>query len=189
MSGNYNGGRRYFWYNGGEQVVSRDVTKVRIDKSVKIIPARAFEGRQERLKWRAMMFFWCPSLRRVMKMKGVKEIEDKAFYDCGAMTDLEFNKLEIIRRCAFCCCTSLRHVNMPRVRRVEQLAFQGCNGMMDADFGEDLESIEVNAFYECLDVLPYDYFLLNAFKCCAQRGGSTQRPHNYLLLAPGELEE
>jgi hypothetical protein len=31
-----------FLYTGGDQVVPRDVRRVRIDKSVKIIPAEAF---------------------------------------------------------------------------------------------------------------------------------------------------
>eukprot|EP00985_Skeletonema_marinoi_P011258 scaffold5329_cov126-Skeletonema_marinoi.AAC.13 len=34
-----------FVYMGGDQVVPMDVKRVRIDKSVKIIPTRAFQGR------------------------------------------------------------------------------------------------------------------------------------------------
>ena len=41
------GGGNIFVYMGGEQVVPRDVTHVIIDRSVKIIPARAFEHREQ----------------------------------------------------------------------------------------------------------------------------------------------
>ena len=95
-----------FIYTGGAQVVPRDVRRVRIDKSVKIIPAEAFLDRRsliyvefhnsiERIKRGA--FEGCVSLKRV-KLLGVKVIEWEAFDGCSGLTDVEGNKLETIER-------------------------------------------------------------------------------------------
>ncbi len=59
-------------------------------------------------------------------MTGVIEIEEGAFFDCEALSDLEFDKLEIIGYGAFASCKSLRSINMPSVRRIEKCAFECC---------------------------------------------------------------
>jgi hypothetical protein len=77
------GSDEIFIYTGGEQVLPRNVRRVRIDKSVKIIPARAFQYRCSLIyvefhdgieiidKW---AFTYCDSLR-LIKLLGVKVIE------------------------------------------------------------------------------------------------------------------
>ena len=80
-----------FVYMGGDQVVPDDVRRVRIDKSVKIIPREAFEHRRrlidvefhdgiDRIEQRA--FAGCQLLRGV-KLLGIKIIEAAAFYNWG----------------------------------------------------------------------------------------------------------
>jgi len=93
-----------FVYTGGEQVVPADVTHVVIDRSVKIIPTRAFEGRQYLVsvethdgieKIEAGAFDGCDSLRGIIKLLGVREVGPWAFHDCNALSDVEFgDKLE-----------------------------------------------------------------------------------------------
>jgi hypothetical protein len=94
-----------FVYVGGEQEVPRNVTRVRIDRSVKIIPERAFHFRQNLLsvethddleKIERDAFLYCISLRRI-KLPGVRIVERFAFCNCYDLSDVEFgDKLETI---------------------------------------------------------------------------------------------
>ena len=106
-----------FVYMGGGQFVPIDVRRVRIDKSVKIIPSRAFYHRTnliyvefhdgiERIEKRA--FYGCTFLRSV-KLLGVKVVEELAFFFCVQLTDLDLPEgLETIEQSAFYKCNRLR---------------------------------------------------------------------------------
>jgi hypothetical protein len=83
-----------------------------------------------------------------MKMTGVKEIEHEAFYHCFALSELDFDKLEIIGSYAFVTCKSFRSINMPSIRRIGPGTFQNC-ALTDAVFGEKLGRIGGYAFYGC----------------------------------------
>jgi hypothetical protein len=116
------GGDNIFVYLGGEQEVPRNVTHVIIDRSVKIIPARAFSYRRKLVsvethdgieKIERWAFDSCTSLRGI-KLPGVKEVGDNALYGCWAMTDVEFgDKLETIGGYAFGRCPHLRRISIP----------------------------------------------------------------------------
>jgi len=140
----------YYIFTGmvGE-VIPRHVTHVRIDKSLKVVPARAFyehpnievvicHDKVERIE--AEAFFYCPSLRRVI-MPGVTIIERSAFFSCRALNDVECGKLEIIVKWAFGSCSSLSSVDLPSIKIVEKSAFTGCRNLTHANFGKYLESI------------------------------------------------
>eukprot|EP00985_Skeletonema_marinoi_P000791 scaffold297_cov104-Skeletonema_marinoi.AAC.1 len=146
-----------FVYTGGDQVVPDDVRRVRIDKSVKIIPQRAFDGREHLLhvefhdgieeigKW---AFIRCILLRSV-KLLGVKIIGEGAFSFCG-LTDVEFGvELETLGACALLNCTSLTSLTMPSVKLIRRLAFSNCRQLTDLDLPEGLETIEASAFDGC----------------------------------------
>jgi hypothetical protein len=140
-----------FIYTGGAQVVPRDVRRVRIDKSVKIIPAEAFLDRRsliyvefhdgiERIEARA---FARTSLRRV-KLLGVKVIEMMAFASCISLTEVEFgDNLETIGQKAFAHCSSLRSVKMLSVRTIGWQAFENCYKLKDLVLPEGLETVGV----------------------------------------------
>eukprot|EP00985_Skeletonema_marinoi_P020305 scaffold12022_cov143-Skeletonema_marinoi.AAC.3 len=144
----------YYIYTGG--VVPRHVTRVRIDKSISVIPAQAFRGRPITeldchigvKKVEEFAFDDCPSLRLVV-MPGVKEVKRRAFWKCGALTDVECGKLEIIEGFAFHSCFSLRSIDMPSIKTVEELAFGYCRELTSVKFGRELESIRDRAFYGC----------------------------------------
>ncbi|KAK1742648.1 leucine-rich repeat domain-containing protein [Skeletonema marinoi] len=146
-----------FVYTGGDQVVPNDVRRVRIDKSVKIIPQRAFYGREHLIdvefhdgieeigKW---AFGRCILLRSV-KLLGVKIIEERAFSFCG-LTDVEFGvELETIGTAAFLNCKSLRNIMMPSVTIIGYGAFSNCVQITDLELPEGLETIEQFAFSKC----------------------------------------
>ena len=151
-------GDEIFVYTGGDQEVPWDVRRVRIAENVDTILAETFEGCAQLIeveghnklkKIEPRAFRYCRCLRRVTKMTGLKEIKRLAFYCCYALSELEFDKLEIIGTGAFDDCKSLRTINMPSVRRIEEQGFEGCDALIDVMFGEKLERIEQYAFCVC----------------------------------------
>eukprot|EP00984_Skeletonema_dohrnii_P022408 scaffold11544_cov101-Skeletonema_dohrnii-CCMP3373.AAC.2 len=147
-----------FVYTGGDQVVPMDVRRVRIDKSVNIIPSRAFAFRCHLIyvefhdgieiigKW---ALYSCYSLKSV-KSLGVKIIEEGAFGDCRGLMEIEFgDMLETIGSRAFYNCESLRSVTMPSVRSIGRYAFDNCHHLTDLDLPEGLETIQEAAFGNC----------------------------------------
>jgi hypothetical protein len=150
------GGDDIFVYTGGEQRVPDDVKRVRIAENVDTIPDGTFHscdqlievgGHDKIKKIERYAFCRCTSLRRVTKMTGIIEIEAYAFFYCSALSELDFDKLEIIGCSAFVKCNSLKPIHMPSIRRVGTGAFMSC-GLINVMFGKGLERIE-NAFYEC----------------------------------------
>jgi hypothetical protein len=154
------GGEILFLYTGGEQEIPSNVTRVLIDKSVKIVPADAFSRHKYLMEVEGQdgiattiierrAFYFCISLRRV-KIPGVRFIGQEAFFGCLNLSDMEFgHKLETIGQSAFCFCKSLKNINMPSLRRIDVCAFQDCDGLLGAEFGVELETIDEAAFYEC----------------------------------------
>jgi hypothetical protein len=146
-----------FVYAGGEQEVPRNVTRVRIDRSVKIIPERAFHFRESLLsvethddleKIEGWAFLYCISLRGI-KLPGVRIVEGGAFCDCYALSDVEFgDKLETIGGNAFEGCHSLQKIRMPSVRNIGHSAFSGCEQLADLEL-PCVDTIGTFAFSRC----------------------------------------
>ncbi|KAK1734986.1 hypothetical protein QTG54_014446 [Skeletonema marinoi] len=128
----------YFTYTGrDDDIIPHDVTRVRVHKSVKVIPRRAFYGRRnikevvcdvgvETIEEEA--FFGCISLRRLI-MPGVKVVSDGAFCGCKALRYVECGELEIIGRSAFGGCKSLRSIDLPSAQIVKLFAFDWCEAL------------------------------------------------------------
>jgi len=144
-------------YTGGQDVVPRNATHVRVHKSVKVIPSRAFFRHPHLVEFLSHdgvetieggAFCYCPSLKRV-KMSGVKNVEANAFYECEALTNVDCDELETIGRSAFFCCKSLRSMNLPSTEIVEEGAFFSCDNLVDLTFGDKLESIGEYALKKC----------------------------------------
>eukprot|EP00984_Skeletonema_dohrnii_P001627 scaffold518_cov78-Skeletonema_dohrnii-CCMP3373.AAC.3 len=143
-----------FVYMGGDQVVPKNVRRVRIDKSVKCIAMEAFcdckylihvefhDGIEIIRVW---AFNNCISLKRV-KLLGVKEIE---FDNCICLVDAEFgDELETIGHQVFYDCTSLRSVAMPSVRNFGSLSFCNCKQLTDLDLALNC-IIGDDVFFNC----------------------------------------
>ena len=81
-------------------------------------------------------------------MRGVKIVEEYAFGACGALEDVECDKLEIIGDSAFGW-SSLRSINLPSARIVDGFAFRCCTDLTNVKFGSKLEEIDENAFCNC----------------------------------------
>eukprot|EP00984_Skeletonema_dohrnii_P007527 scaffold2736_cov82-Skeletonema_dohrnii-CCMP3373.AAC.6 len=146
----------WYIYRRGD-VIPPGVTRVRIDESLTVIPASAFQWNRnikelechvdvKTVEERA--FANCISLRRVI-MPGVEVVKREAFDGCKALTDVECGKLEIIGNNAFKWCESLGSINLPSAKIVEGWAFSGCTALTDVTFGKELESIKGWAFFWC----------------------------------------
>jgi hypothetical protein len=170
-----------FVYAGGHQEVPFGVKRVRIAENVDTIPWYTFslcqqlsevEGHDKLRKVGLHAFKGRSSLRRVTKMTGIIEIEADAFYNCHALSEFDFEKLEIIGNRAFGC-SSLRSINLPSIRRICYGAFMLSYALTDVVFGQDLERIEAFAFNYCTAlrriVIPLKYGLIvedEAFNKC-----------------------
>ena len=148
----------WYTFTGREdEIIPRNATRVRIDESVSVIPAWAFEGNgnieeldcHDRVKTvEEEAFYWCFSLRRVI-MRGVKVVERCAFKYCKALADVECGKLERIGFGAFDSCNSLTSINLPSAKTVGSFAFCDCHALADVVFGKKLESIRYGVFQGC----------------------------------------
>ena len=146
-----------FVYLGGDQEVPRNVAHVIIDRSVNIIPEGAFDERRELVsvemredveKIEEFAFWNCISLRKI-KLIGVREVEQFAFYSCP-LTDVEFgDELDRIGNSAFSNCGSLQKMKMPSVRTIEFGAFNSCEQLTDVELGGNLERIDTQSFDCC----------------------------------------
>ena len=122
-------------------------------------------------------------------MRGVKIVEYFAFAGCEALTDVECDKLEIIKDLAFNNCRSLRSINLPSARIVDACAFHTCTALTDVKFGSMLERIETAAFGDCSSLeritIPLKNGLINnddnAFRGCENL--------KHVDLIEGELQE
>jgi hypothetical protein len=130
LNGGDGGDGDIFVYTGGR--APNDVRRVRIAENVDTISRSAFadceqlievEGHDKIKKIEAEAFYFCVSLRWVSDMRGVTEIEEGAFRSCKALSDVDFDKLEIIGANAFAFCESLRSFNMTSIRRIGGSAF------------------------------------------------------------------
>jgi len=157
-NGNEGGGgdRDVFVYRGGR--APRNVTHVRIDKSVEVIEDFAFEYCEHLLKVDThdgirkvgfSAFHKCVSLRNIY-LRFAVEICSMAFDGCENLVDVEFgDKLETIGRHAFDGCTSLERLNLPSIITVKTMAFRSCKALSSIEFSERLETIEPYAFSGC----------------------------------------
>eukprot|EP00985_Skeletonema_marinoi_P023255 scaffold15357_cov67-Skeletonema_marinoi.AAC.2 len=148
----------YYTYTGRNgDIIPHDATRIRIDKSVKVIPRRAFSNNRnieevvcdvgvEKVEEGA--FLGCESLRRLI-MPGVRVVSGDAFFGCEALTDVECDELEIIGWNAFGNSKSLRSINLPSIKIVKRSAFVNCKALTDVIFGNKLERIEAGAFARC----------------------------------------
>eukprot|EP00985_Skeletonema_marinoi_P031748 scaffold37787_cov153-Skeletonema_marinoi.AAC.10 len=146
----------YIYYGRDDEEIPPEVTRVRIDKSLAVIPTRAFyenpnieevdcDNVETIEEW---AFHYCPSLRLVI-MRGVKVVGWRAFMNCVALTDVECDQLEIIGREAFGGCESLMSINLPSAKIVEYGAFYKCTALANVKFCKELETMGVNAFIDC----------------------------------------
>jgi len=148
-----------FVYMGPGSVVPRDVTRVRVHPSVRVIADGAFEGCHELVevelcegleKIGYYAFFGCRSLERITIPSSVRSIGISAFMGCEGLVEVELCEgLEKIGDHAFDGCISLKRITIPSSVRVIAAAFDGCDKLVEVELCEELEVIGFKAFHNC----------------------------------------
>ena len=150
-----------FVYMGGHQEVPYGIRRARIHKSVKTIPARAFQRLRslisvefhdeiEIIEEYAFLGCWC--LRGSIKLLGIQIIKGTAF-SSSDIEDVELgSKLDTIEGEAFYNCQLLRTITMPSVRTIGKYAFCNCKQLTDLKLPEELEAIGKGAFDNCVSL-------------------------------------
>jgi hypothetical protein len=143
--------RNDFIVYSGQGSIPRDVTRVKVHPSVKVIHPRGFyrcseltnvelpEGLKEIGEY---AFYLCLSLHAIVIPPFVKVIDKWAFTGCVALTNVELPEgLEEIREEAFCGCRSLHRIVIPQsVTEIDRKAFSFCHRLMRVEFCEEIES-------------------------------------------------
>ena len=148
-----------FVYNGVDEV-PQNVTHVRVDPSVTIIPVRAFYERgsleevelpEGLIRIEDDAFHDCTSLETINLPSTVVEIYADSFRDCKNLERIVLPQgLEILGRSAFKRCKSLQTINIPsNVKTIEEGAFYGCESLTNVSFSEGLLEIGKDAFTIC----------------------------------------
>lgn len=72
-----------------------------------------------------------------------------AFSSCSELKSVSFPELKFIGAEAMSFCYSLEKINMPNIRIIGKNAFWDCNNLIEVIVGNDLETIEEDAFLSC----------------------------------------
>ena len=148
-----------YFYNGVDEV-PMDVTHVRVDPSVTVIPDSAFQYRlhleqvelpEGLIKIDMRAFDKCRQLMHINIPSTVREIHRDAFGECKSLVSIVLpDELRRIGRWAFKCCQSLQRINIPsNVERIEIGAFEACSCLSEVLLSEGLREIEIEAFILC----------------------------------------
>ena len=147
-------------YNGVGDVPN-DVTHVRVDPTVTIIPERAFGERRNLevvelpeglIEIEESAFSDCESLKRINIPSSVKKIGKQAFFECNQLDGIILpDGLEQLDERLFQWCKSLKKINIPRgIKKViGEAALCNCGGLTDIIFSEGLQEIKKDAFSRC----------------------------------------
>jgi len=127
-------------YNGVD-AVPEDVSHVRVEGSVTVIPCRAFYGRHQ--------------LVEVELPEGLLMIEDKAFGDCNFLKRINIpSTVEEIGKESFYCCHVLDGVFLPMgLRRLGESAFSHCKYLKQINIPPGIQHIGRQVFWDCGDLV------------------------------------
>jgi hypothetical protein len=151
-----------FLYNENTKSdIPRNVTHVKVDRSVKEIHALAFADCQllvevefseglERIHCRAFMS--CENLKSINKLPSTfKEIGDDAFWRCKSLDSIEFPEgLQVIGEGAFRLCRALKRIKIALAHVViGKFAFSECYGLVSVELPAGLQVIGEGWFLVC----------------------------------------
>ena len=150
-------------YNGVD-AVPMNVTHVRVDPSVTIIPNGAFAARYQLVEVELPeglisiendAFHNCQSLMRINLPSTVEEIGNSAFKRCDKLDGIVLPEgLQRLGRYVFNLCKSLKTINIPPVIEVlEDGVFLSCHSLTGITFTEGLLEIGEDAFSFCTSLV------------------------------------
>ena len=131
---NYSGSMDYSQY--GPFMGGRDsITTFIIGESVDSIPAYLCYGMSK--------------LQSIRIPEKITTINERTFYNCSALQDINLNHITIIGNSAFNGCKSLTSAKMQNVNQLGSSAFSSCSALSSVSIGSDLNMINSSAFYGC----------------------------------------
>jgi len=127
-----------FVYTGGD--VPLHVTRLRIDRSVKIVPDLAFSERE--------------NLLEVYLDEGVEKIGYGAFYNCSSIRRINFpSTLRVIGMLAFGFCLDLEDAQLNEgLKLIQELAFSQCSSLKRLIIPSSLITIGKKAWTGCTNL-------------------------------------
>jgi len=154
--------RELFVYTGeAHPPVPRDVVRVRVDRSVELIPNNAFmdclnlehielpDGVREIGDY---AFAFCLALKRITIPFSVVTIHKAVFWGCESLSEVKCCEagLREIGGHSFANCFSLKRVKVPStVAVIGEFSFSCCESLKEVDLLEGLEEIKRCAFLGC----------------------------------------
>ena len=169
-----------FLYTEGAEV-PMDVRRARVDPSVTVIPARAFEGRERLIEVQLSeglqeigerAFCGCKFLRQMNIPSTLKAIRHLAFaYTRLSSIDLP-DGVEDIEGGAFGACKALSSMRIPPlINEIARSVFRQCEGMFSLELSVRINRIDIDSFVECrslrnLAISPGTQFGMDVFGEC-----------------------
>ena len=151
LSANDNGAVVFIYDGANENEVPDDVTRIRVDPSVTIIPALAFEehGNLQEVELPEgittigrQAFQCCKSLKRINFPSTLQVIGYEAFDICEKLEDIILpTGLRKLGKFAFYGCNSLKGINIPPNATMDEGVFLCCEGLACVTFCEGLQTI------------------------------------------------
>lgn len=145
---------------GGAFAENKNVKKIVLSKSVKILGAGAFyncsnlnsikfsEGLSQIGK---EAFYGCKSLKTISFSDSVSMVGENAFAECTEIEQLDLNdSVATIEKGAFLNCTKLKSIYLPEsVVAISESTFSGCKSLVSVTMSDKLTSIGYRSFYQC----------------------------------------
>jgi len=136
-------------YNGGDnKEVPKDVTNIKVDSSVTIIPQNAFKD--------------LTNVTSIELPQGLIRIEDHAFENCKSLTSISIpSTVQEIGNFAFCKCKKLQSISFSineddkggqqqqQLERIGEYAFKSCKSITHIKLPTSITTIDKCAFYNC----------------------------------------
>ncbi len=112
-------------------------TSIDIPEGVTIIPGRCFYG--------------CSSMESITLPSTIKQIGERAFDGCSALTSIDIPEgVTIIPGWCFCGCSSMESITLPStIKQIGENAFNGCSALTSIDIPEGVTIISEWCFCEC----------------------------------------
>ena len=156
----------YVYIYNGVAEVPKDVTHVRVESDVTIIPAYAFmdcrdmeeiELPEGLIKIEEHAFQYCTSLKRINLPSSLLEIGEAAFDLCEDLEEVVLPEgLQRLGRYAYYRCDSLQRIVIPpNIHAIERGTFGFCSGLTEVSISEDCQTIEEDAFSDCRSLVSF----------------------------------
>lgn len=96
-------------------------------------------------------FYMCKNLETITLPKSLKRIQPNAFNKCIKLASINLpNKINEILHGTFIDCVSLKEITLPKkLKKISAQAFMNCSSLEKIDIPDSVTKIETNSFFDC----------------------------------------